>query len=556
MQEPIDAFVLAKLEENALMPAPPAPKLTLLRRAKFDLHGLPPTLDEIKEYLADTSPKAFARLVDRLLASPRYGEKWGRHWLDVARYADSTGLDEDLRLPEAWRYRDYVIDAFNHDLPYDRFITEQLAGDLIPPRNPAQVNVREIVATGFLALGPKPVAQQDKQRMVYDVVDEQIDTLSKAFLGLTVACARCHDHKFNPISTEDYYSLVSILTSTKNFVDIEPKVSQIYFAALVPQKEYQRYQRSQRQIEAKQKLLEVTEEIASADYVRDQLLPRFADYLLAARKVYEEGGDLEEISQQPALDKAILQRWVDYLRPGGEFRPYLESWHRADASTANRVAGEYRSLYENILTRWTQQLMLWKEGMALAAVENEKSPEKPQLVGAESVFSGEDGKARFFSEVSYSRGGDEEPSIKGPFTLSAEERDSVLPEAAVNSLATLRKELNVLKKASSPQPSMACAVTEGERVEQRVLVRGNHKNPGEVVPKEPWRNKRKQSRKRWTFPLRSASKGWESIGKGAPADGGSRVAGRQEGAASLPESSCREAESNPEEIRRDPSASK
>lgn len=160
-QKPIDAFVLAKLEENGMTPAPMAPTLTLLRRAKFDLHGLPPTLDEIKEFLSDTDPKAFARLVDRLLASPRYGERWGRHWLDVARYADSTGLDEDLRLPEAWRYRDYVIDAFNRDLPYDRFIKEQVAGDLLPSKSPSDVNAREIVATGFLALGPKPVAQQD-----------------------------------------------------------------------------------------------------------------------------------------------------------------------------------------------------------------------------------------------------------------------------------------------------------------------------------------------------------------------------------------------------------
>lgn len=173
IRSPIDAFILQKLEERELQPATPAKKLILLRRAKFDLHGLPPTAQEAEEFLADHSPEAFAKLVDRLLASPRYGEKWGRHWLDVARYADSTGLDEDLSLPYSWRYRDYVIDAFNRDLPYDQFVKEQLAGDLLPPdKSEEAINVRGIVATGFLALGPKPLAQQDKVKAAYDVCSE------------------------------------------------------------------------------------------------------------------------------------------------------------------------------------------------------------------------------------------------------------------------------------------------------------------------------------------------------------------------------------------------
>ena len=154
VQNPIDNFILAKLEEKGLKPAPAADRLTLLRRAKFDLHGLPPTEPEIEEFLSDTAKGAFVRLIDRLLASPRYGERWGRHWLDVARYADSTGLDEDLPFPSSWRYRDYVIDVFNRDLPYDQFIREQIAGDLIPAEKPGEVNVQGIVATGFLALGP------------------------------------------------------------------------------------------------------------------------------------------------------------------------------------------------------------------------------------------------------------------------------------------------------------------------------------------------------------------------------------------------------------------
>ena len=155
VKSPIDAFVLRKLEEKGISPAPPADRLTLLRRATYDLTGLPPTEQEMQEFFADKSPQAFARVVERLLASPRYGEKWGRHWLDVARYADSTGNDEDHRYPHAWKYRDYVIEAFNKDLPYDQFVREQLAGDLLPAADGGEVNRRGIVATGFLALGRK-----------------------------------------------------------------------------------------------------------------------------------------------------------------------------------------------------------------------------------------------------------------------------------------------------------------------------------------------------------------------------------------------------------------
>ncbi len=212
VQTPVDAFVLAALEAKGLRPAPTADRRTLLRRATFDLTGLPPTPEEINAFLRDDRPGAFARVVDRLLASPRYGEKWGRHWLDVARYADSNGMDENLVQANAWRYRDYVIAAFNRDKPFDRFVREQLAGDLLPgPHDPAE----KLVATGFLSLGPKMLAEDDPVKMEMDIVDEQVDTVGKAFLGLTLGCARCHDHKFDPVSTADYYALAGIFKSTK-----------------------------------------------------------------------------------------------------------------------------------------------------------------------------------------------------------------------------------------------------------------------------------------------------------------------------------------------------
>ena len=213
-QTPLDHFILAKLEARGLKPAPPADRLTLLRRATFDLLGLPPTPEEIGAFVKDASPDAFAKVVERLLGSPHYGERWGRHWLDVARYADSNGLDENVAFGNAWRYRDYVVQAFNDDLPYDQFILEQLAGDLLESPD-LSIRHRRLIATGFLALGPKVIAEVDEKKMEMDIVDEQIDTVGRAFLGLTLGCARCHDHKFDPISIADYYGLAGIFRSTK-----------------------------------------------------------------------------------------------------------------------------------------------------------------------------------------------------------------------------------------------------------------------------------------------------------------------------------------------------
>jgi hypothetical protein len=210
----LDQFILAKLEAAGIRPAGIADKRTLIRRATFDLTGLPPTVTEIADFLGDDRPDAFARLVDRLLASPAYGERWGRHWLDVARYADSNGLDENVAHGNAWRYRDYVVASLNEDKPYDRFVVEQLAGDLLPAKSDADRN-ELLIATGFLAIGPKVLAEVDETKMQMDIIDEQIDTVGRTFLGMTFGCARCHDHKFDPIDTADYYGLAGIFKSTR-----------------------------------------------------------------------------------------------------------------------------------------------------------------------------------------------------------------------------------------------------------------------------------------------------------------------------------------------------
>ena len=211
---PWDQFVLARLEQSSIAPVDRATPRTLLRRATFDLTGLPPTPSELTEFLHDDRPDAFSRLVDRLLASPSYGERWGRHWLDVARYADSNGLDENVAYGNAWRYRDYVVAALNEGLAYDQFLTEQIAGDMLPAEGD-DARSRLLTATGFLALGPKVLAEVDETKMQRDIIDEQIDTVGRAFLGLTLGCARCHDHKFDPIDTSDYYGLAGIFKSTR-----------------------------------------------------------------------------------------------------------------------------------------------------------------------------------------------------------------------------------------------------------------------------------------------------------------------------------------------------
>lgn len=202
VSNPIDAFILARLESQNLKPSPQADKITLLRRATFDLLGLPPTPEEVEAFLSDESPHAFAKVIDRLLASPHYGERWGRHWLDLARYAESEGFKSDETRPNAWRYRDYVIESFNKDKPYDRFIREQIAGDELWPDDP-----EAFLATAFNRHYPDESNARNLMQRRQEILNDVTDTVASVFMGLTYACARCHDHKFDPILHTDYYRL-------------------------------------------------------------------------------------------------------------------------------------------------------------------------------------------------------------------------------------------------------------------------------------------------------------------------------------------------------------
>jgi hypothetical protein len=220
-EHPIDRFIDASLASRGLHRAAEAERRTLIRRVAWDLTGLPPSVSDVTAYLADGSPEAFERMVDRYLVSPAYGERWGRWWLDLARYADTNGQDENKVMANAWRYRDWVIRSFNANQPYDQFVVDQLAGDLLDRKGVPESQVFErCMATGFLVLGPKMLAEQDKPKLVMDMVDEQIDVVSRAFLGLTMSCARCHDHKFDPISAQDYYAMAGIFRSTKTLENL------------------------------------------------------------------------------------------------------------------------------------------------------------------------------------------------------------------------------------------------------------------------------------------------------------------------------------------------
>src|SRR5262249_47966342 len=226
LTNPIDAFILAQLEARSLQPNPPALKTELLRRVYYDLTGLPPTPQEVDEFLTDPSPTAYEVLIDRLLASPRYGEKWGRHWLDLVRFAETNSYERDNPKPNAWRFRDYVIRSFNQDKPYDQFIREQLAGDEwyplgsdapVSPGNAASSPVDAITATGYYRLGIWDDEPSDRDQARYDGLDDIVATTGHVFLGLTLDCARCHDHKIDPIPQKDYYSFLAFFNNINHY---------------------------------------------------------------------------------------------------------------------------------------------------------------------------------------------------------------------------------------------------------------------------------------------------------------------------------------------------
>ncbi|MDA1211875.1 MAG: PSD1 and planctomycete cytochrome C domain-containing protein, partial [Planctomycetota bacterium] len=310
---PVDIFLLEKLSAHGLTFSPPADRRTLIRRATFDLWGLPPTPEAVAEFEADESPDAYARVIDRLLASPRYGERWARYWLDVARYADNKGyvFFEDKNLPWAYTYRDYVIRALNDDLPYDRFLVEQLAADHLDLGD----DKRPLTALGFLTVGSRFLNN------LHDMLDDRIDVVSRGIMGLTVACARCHDHKFDPISQADYYAMYGVFRSST-----EPLVPPVFQP--VPETDQSR----EFQTELNDRLQRLSEFIDTthAELVKGAR-SRFAEYLIAAYHLRNQPitEDFMLLVDKGELNPSIIVRWQLYLeKMARESDPVWRLWHR------------------------------------------------------------------------------------------------------------------------------------------------------------------------------------------------------------------------------------
>ena len=330
----VDRFILAKLESKGLSPVSDADKPTLLRRVFFDLVGVPPTPAEIESFLADDSPEAFAKVVDRLLARPDFGQRWGRHWLDVARYADSNGSDENFTYYDAWRFRNYVIASLNADKPFDRFLTEQLAGDLLPFGTQDERD-SQLVATGFLVVGPKVIGATDKKQLLVDVIDEQVDTIGKAFLGLTIGCARCHDHKFDPISARDYYALAGILASTEtihgnllnrrdltgwNLHPLGPGGQVAYDAFLAHEKTLDGLVKEQKGLQAKQAALKKGAKLTDAGKPGEEKPEKELDSKTNVeqieRRVAEVKQEISRLKKNPAPRPPLAMSVNDHEHPG------------------------------------------------------------------------------------------------------------------------------------------------------------------------------------------------------------------------------------------------
>ncbi|MFO1483160.1 MAG: PSD1 and planctomycete cytochrome C domain-containing protein [Verrucomicrobiaceae bacterium] len=349
-ENPIDAFIIARLSEKGLTLASPADPRTLIRRMTFDLTGLPPTPDEVDAFVADyrqNQAASIQKLIDRLLLSPHYGEKWGRHWLDVARYSDSNGLDENIALGTAWRYRDYVVKSFNVDKPFNQFLIEQLAGDLLESKDIPTRHERA-TATAFLNLGAKVLAEPDKDKLTMDVVDEQIDVMGRAFMGLTLGCVRCHDHKFDPIPQDDYYALAAIFKSTQSFsTDRIGALSTAYEAPMGSLDDFAEVKSAERILKDQKAAVAKAENEANAA-LHKEVRGHAVDYLMAASElpVAPTLSQVKPVADKHGLRAHVLLNCRVYLA-ANENLPIFKPWQDALKNTGDvtSLRGYYTAVF-------------------------------------------------------------------------------------------------------------------------------------------------------------------------------------------------------------------
>jgi len=433
---PIDRFILSRLEEKGLGPVGPAERRTLVRRAYFDLIGLPPSAEDMDMALADSSEQWFEKVVDRLLASPQYGERWARHWLDVARYGEDQAHTFAAKLfPYGHFYRDWVVKALNNDMPYDRFLTEQLAADLLDEPNRED----RLAALGYFALGPVYYGNAKA-----DELDDRIDTLCRGMLGLTVACARCHDHKFDPIPTRDYYSLAGIFASTqfKEYPVADPKTAA-------------EFEKANALVTAKN--TDITAFLkAESTRLAQAMTAETARYMVAAWKLTNQRKTnkaltVADFAKKEKLRDFVLERWVAYLYPKeADERPHLADWRQVigaqDGSKDLSADQEAVAEVEKVAAAFQERIR------ELAA--------KPQA--ADDAL---------YKEV-----------VGGLFDIPRNQVEKLLDAEAQKKLKAERAELDKLKKAL-PKIPVIHALAEGTPANMKVYLRGNPATPGEEAPR-------------------------------------------------------------------------
>lgn len=466
-QTPVDHFILAKLEAAGLTPGPDADKATLLRRAKYDLHGLPPTQEEMEEFLNDSAPDAFAKLVDRLLAEPEYGQRWGRHWLDIARYADSKGyvFQEERSYPFAYTYRDYVIRSFNEDKPYNQFILEQLAADQLdlPEKDEA------LAAMGFLTVGRRFLNN------THDIIDDRIDVTMRGLQGMTVACARCHDHKYDPIPTADYYSLYGVFNSSYEPEQLpligEPQETPGYLAY---------------QAELKKRQAKVDEYLRNThrEMQRD-VLHRVGDYLLAVHdfQTAEPQPNPRNFCQGRKLIQRTFDRWrrrLDKLQM--ERDSIFGLWHQLAQLPADNFEAQAKQLLAELKPQAERyHPRVWQR-------LNEPPPKSLKEVSQRynQLF------AQIEQKVQKQQLDPQEEELRAavygptaPTHIDPNEVRSLLQRDQRNKLRGFEKQVDRLRATNPHAPARGMVMYDKDRpVEPRIFRRGNPNNPGERIPRK------------------------------------------------------------------------
>ena len=471
---PIDRFILAELEAKGLTPSPKADRLTLIRRATFDLTGLPPTKAEVEAFLADERPEAWAELIDRLLKSPHYGERWGRHWLDVARYGeDQAHTFAAISFNNGFRYRDWVVKAFNEDVPYNEFVRAQIAGDQLTDSPLHEYDRR--LAMGYFALGPIYYADAGCAfKASLDELDDRLDTLARGFLGLTIACARCHDHKFDPISQKDYYALAGIFRSSK-----------YHEAPLVPPETVQAFEQGQQAIRHAEQ--EVNKYLDQQTLVQSEANAREAGkYLVALWRLVQPAAGTEapkrnELAKEAGLHEFLLERWQNYLSPDNKGKqPALNRWYELREQAANlkipagqQVPLEVQAAADQLQAVVVGGLAELVEARRLYAARMAKLPEGERGQHPQPVL--DQPRQELVNALA---------TPGGPCGTPRDKVEGALPEEQKQELAALKQGVETAKKNAPAKYPYAHSLTDAQVANMKLHIRGNPNRTGDEVPRK------------------------------------------------------------------------